>query len=247
MIDILIPLGKGSRHDNIELRYCLRSIEKHLSGVRDVWIVGEKPGWTKDVVHIPIGESSSNWNRARNIYQKIMAGIKMIGCYQDEPVSLSDNFLFMNDDHFLLTDNHAPLFPNYHRGRIELANFKQNIPQYTQYKNTIELLGPGLYDFGVHCPIVLNKERFGLVFKKIKWPEHGFEIKSSYMGWGIAETKNWVHCEDLKFHEPVMMKSVVYDILKDRDWFSVGDKTLKSGCMLEVLSELYPDKSKWEL
>ena len=49
MIDVVIPLGTGSRWQDNELRYCLRSIEKNLSGVNEVVIVGEKPKWLTNV------------------------------------------------------------------------------------------------------------------------------------------------------------------------------------------------------
>src|SRR5436190_6206687 len=76
MIDVLIPLGKGSRHDNLELKYCLRSIEKHLTGIKNVWIVGQKPGWIDYnlVVHVPYQDNPNNWMRANNIYNKILNG-----------------------------------------------------------------------------------------------------------------------------------------------------------------------------
>jgi hypothetical protein len=79
-----------------------------------------------------------------------------------------------------------------------------------------------------------------------EWPEHGYEIKSTYAN-SIIDTTAWVPCEDLKFREPVMKESI-YKALDGRSWFSIGDRVLleRSG-MKEVLQELYPNKSKYEI
>lgn len=256
MTDILIPLGQGSRHDNLELRYCLRSVEKHLKNVGNIFIVGEKPEWLTNVVHIPARDNPNNWERAHNIYKKIMAGINYevvhsvsFGEFRDPDEMLSENFLFMNDDHSLLTDFDAGEFPYYHRGEIKLNNFSDNIPQRNQYMNTVKELFTTL-DFGVHCPILYNKRAFKAAFAPINhWPEYGYEIKSIYGNKWLSGSK-LIECKDLKFHQPYnepLMKESIYKALEDRDWFSISDSCLKSGDMKEVLQELYPNKSKYEI
>lgn len=256
--DILIPLGYGSRQDNLELRYCLRSIEKYLKNVGNIFIVGVKPEWLTNVIHIPAKDNPNNWQRAHNIYKKIMAGINYevvhsvpFGEFRDPDEMLSDNFLFMNDDHYLLTDFDAGEFPYYHRGAIRLNNFSDNIPQRNQYMNTVKELVCSIkmfttLDFGVHCPILYNKHAFKAAFAPIThWPEYGYEIKSIY-GNKFADSSKMIECEDLKFKEP-LMKETIYKVLESREWFSIGDKCLKSGDTKTVLQELYPDKSKFEI
>ena len=261
MIDILIPLGTGSRHDNFELRMCLRSIEKHLKGVGNIFLVGEKPEWVKNVIHIPARDNPNNWNRARNIYDKIMAGISYIDDLKVDYVNsrkhemqvscicLSDNFLFMNDDHYLLTDYESAEFPYYHRNEFNLPELHNggNMPQYKQTLNTIEFGFDDGYDFDVHCPILFNKKIFKDLFSRLpeRWPVHGILIKSYYANHCLDTTK-WIPCEDLKFKEPLMKESI-YMALEGRSWFSIGDRCLKSGAMKEVLGELYPNKSKYEI
>lgn len=259
MTDILIPLGTGSRHNNLELRFCLRSIEKHLKGIGNIYIVGEKPDFLKNIIHIPFEESSDNNQRANNIYRKILAGcdyhdyIEEKYNYSQFPTiirdtCLSDNFLFMNDDHFLLQDYEAGEFPYYHRGAIVLNDFVSNQPQYKQYQNTIrKRFGSDYYDFDVHSPIVLNKKKFIEVFKDLQWPEYGYAIKTMYSNEMIDRT-NWIMCEDLKFKERVFMKESVYRSLEGRSWWSIGDRCLLVGSKIkEVLEELYSKPSKYEL
>lgn len=253
LTDILIPLGKGSRHQDFELRMCLRSIEKHLKGVGNIFLVGEKPEWIQNIIHIPARDNPNNWNRARNIYDKIMAGISYIDDLKVDYVNtrkhemqvscicLSDNFLFMNDDHYLLTDYEAAEFPYYHRGTIRGIDYGNNRPQTMQMDNTERLFLQSINDFDIHCPIIYNKEKFKKSFPE-KWPEHGYGIKSMYCALNEIEGEE---IEDLKFKEPLMKESI-YQALEGRDWFSIGDKCLKSGAMKEVLETIYPDKSRYE-
>ena len=44
-MDMLYILGNGSKHDNQELRWSLRSLEKYGRNVGSIAIVGEPPEW----------------------------------------------------------------------------------------------------------------------------------------------------------------------------------------------------------
>lgn len=240
-VDILLPLGTGSRHDNLELRYCLRSIEKHLKNVRKIFIVGEFPDWIndsrEDIIYLPCKDNTAGTQRAHNIYRKIMAGCEYSG--------MSDNFLFMNDDHFLFKDFEASEFPFYHRGPIE-PNRIGNEAQRVQMENTVMALlsqYEETNDYDVHAPMLFNKDRFQYAFSGLEWQDYGFGIKSIY---GNIWAKESVLIEDLKFSEAAMKESI-YRALEGREFFSIGDKVLRGGGMQMVLHELYPEKSKYEV
>lgn len=238
--NILIPLNNGSRHNDLELRYCLRSIEKYLSGVSRIIIIGEKPEFLnyQNITHLSFDDDTDNKQRAHNIYRKIIAGIENF-------TDLSDNFLFFNDDHFLLSNFEASEFPYLHRGEIKTHRIGSE-PQRIQMENTVNHFprNTSLFDFDVHCPIIYNKSKFKQIFCSLEWPEYGYGIKSMYCN-SMIDTTNWAPCEDLKFKEPAM-KETIYRMLEGRGWFSTGDRVLKSGGMQEVLSELYSSKSKYE-
>ncbi len=125
MIDILYPIGKGSVMNNDELRYSLRSVEKHLKNFRNVYIIGQKPDFLKDVVHIP--HEDIDRSKETNIYKKILRGC------QDE--TISDQFLFMNDDHFFLEDIDAPTFPFFCKS--DLVVTLQKLPHHNLYSKSV--------------------------------------------------------------------------------------------------------------
>jgi hypothetical protein len=151
----------------------------------------------------------------------------------------------MNDDHYLLQDYEAGNFPYYHRGLIDVSPYITNNSQVKQMVNTIALFDSPVLDFDVHCPIVYNKYYFKDCFYAWVWPEHGYGIKSTYCK---KYSINGEQIEDLKFRERVFFKESIYKALENRPWFSIGDKVLMEGSkMIEVLNELYPNKSNYEL
>src|SRR5687768_13919743 len=109
-MDIVYTIGTESKCDDLELRYSIRSMVKHLHGFDRVVLVGHKPSWAKDVIHIPCNDPHVA-NRARNIYDKILKAAMH--------AEVSENFICASDDHFLLADHDAATFPFYQCGALE--------------------------------------------------------------------------------------------------------------------------------
>ena len=51
-IDVVYVLGKGTKWNDNEIRFSLRSLAKNVTGIRNVYIVGERPDFLKRVIHI---------------------------------------------------------------------------------------------------------------------------------------------------------------------------------------------------
>ena len=90
-VDVVIPLGTGSKHQDEELRYALRSIERFVENLGRVWIVGHKPAWVQGVEHIPAGDPSRS--KDANILDKIEAACR---------AGVSEKFLRWSDDQIAL-------------------------------------------------------------------------------------------------------------------------------------------------
>lgn len=233
---IVIPLGHGSRWNNTELRYCLRSVEKHLTGYGDVFIVGEKPDWLRNVIHIPCPDyGDKTYHKERNIFTKILAACA------DERVT--DDFLFMNDDHFLLQDFEAGKFPYYYNG--SLGDFMTVTDYKHTVKNTVEITGRGALYYDVHSPINYDKYLFHSLLLNFDWSvKFGYCIKTLYNWKWPFSWKEPVEYPDLKINETYTADNI-RELLTGRPWFSIGDRA-REGDMLQVLQELYPKKSIYE-
>ncbi len=177
-IDVVIPLGHGSIYNNWELRYALRSLSANFPH-RNVYIVGIKPKWIQNIIHIPFVDGGlKNYNLAL----KVLAACRL--------QELSDTFLYMHDDHFFTT----PLqdIPDYYDGTIEEWQ-RKNIN--SEYKKAIYNTPPGLY-YDNHTPKLMNK--FNVVeLLRERWLKDKL-FKSTYFN---AYPGNPIYLKDCKVHD----------------------------------------------
>lgn len=233
MIDVVIPLGRGSEY-NHELRYSLRGIEKYLSNYRNIIVVGECPSFLKNVIHIPMQDLS---NKQHNIMLKVLAACN------DERVS--DKFLFWNDDFFLLKPVDAVNYPYYHNGYLYNQMLKRSPNDYytMSMANTYNALNnPSSMHFDIHCPIVYDKAAVKQIMGKYDWTiRHGYIVKSLYANnLGIEGEK----MGDCKIDKPFQPEEILKTI-EGRHIFSVGNRGTTSN-LYKVLQSLYISKSKYE-
>jgi hypothetical protein len=238
MIDCVYVLGKGSHWDNNEIRYSLRSIEKHLVNYRNIVIVGELPDFIQGVVHIPCIDQLK-WKEA-NIYNKILTA-----CNSD---LVSDQFLFFNDDHFLNHNFDAPTFPFYYKSDIAVP--LQRLHGRSGYRcsvmNTARVLRTHNLStkyFDTHTPIIYDKKKFIDVMSRYDWNiARGYVIKSLY---GNTLGIEGVLEPDCKINLPSPSMETLSSLIKPRKVWSIGNHSYGSG-LQKLLQSLYPNPSKWE-
>lgn len=177
--DAVYPFGGG---DTWELTQSIRLLRKYARGLRDVYIIGEATGL--DAIHIPYIEENE---KEINIWKKTCAA-----CFVPE---ISDTFLFMNDDHFVVKE--LDIFLNYYyEGSIT------DIPAEGQYRSAVdrtvtELTTRGLdtKNFDIHCPMFIEKARFIDVFY-VFGVDNELLMKSCYCNYHKIEG---AEMQDLKF------------------------------------------------
>jgi hypothetical protein len=107
-VDVVYALGTGSRWQNNELRYSLRSLEKYALDLGRVFVVGEKPPWLTGVVHVPM-KDKRHTNKDANIIDKVRAAIA---------AGVSERFIFASDDQALLSPVRLADLPAYAGGDL---------------------------------------------------------------------------------------------------------------------------------
>lgn len=242
-MDLVIPLGKGSRWEDNELRYALRGIEKYISGIDRLFIVGMRPEWlTGDVIHLPFEDVPGGANRDTNIFGKIMTACR------DE--RLSQNFLYASDDHFILSPAQADEYPYFCKGVLTdtVAGMPDSQPYKKVLSNTVDILSrrnDTIRDYQLHCPIVYDKSMFQRLkadFGPALAIQYGFAIKSVYCNHfnipGVPYT-------DLKIKDPLSYQEIA-DAVENRAFFSIANRAL-SGGIKQFLQDIFPHKSKYEL
>lgn len=225
-MDILYILGRGSKHEDMELRLSLRCLEKNAKGLDRVFIVGNCPEWVKNVIHIP---AEDTFQAESNAFQKILKGCTS---------SISDEFLLMNDDFFILKEIDVNNYPVWTRGVLEQK--QEDDPYSRSINRTREFLLPYSkvpLNYEVHCPMKLNKYRmlmFEDIAERVKRAETGLLCRSLY---GNIFDKYCKSTPDTKIYK---------DEWKEPN--ETGCISTSDDCdnILKRIEQMYPNKSRWE-
>lgn len=169
---------------NEELRYSIRSVVKYASHNK-IWVVGDKPDWYHgNFVEVP--DTSTKFENIK----ACTAVIPEIG-------GISDDFVLMNDDFFLLT--HVGKMPVYHGGPladkldkyIELGARQYAALLSRTYKNLIRQGIEVPLDYDLHVPMPMNKEKLKESIDKAYFPRSGYGNIHNMGGKLITDVKTY--------------------------------------------------------
>lgn len=214
---IAIPLIIDD-HECIELRYCLRSIEKYLPGNEVVIIGTVLPWWINNVTQIAVPDIKGR--KQLSIKNKIIAALEY-----------SEEILFLNDDIYF-TDTWTE-FPYYYHG--ELNHYTEAGSK--QLMLELKKLGKPSLHFDGHMPIMYDR-RF---IQATKTFSSDTIIKSMYCNY-LGLKGEFI--PDCKLHG-VNKPDDIRRFIETRKCFSTGSTSLRS--TLFILQELFPSPSKYEL
>lgn len=254
-MDIVIPLSQWTGTNHAELRYALRSFVKFLPH-DNVVIIGHKPKWIKEITYIPYRDDPQPDFRESNIFLKIR--------YFVERNPEVENFVFANDDHFLLKSFQA--HPYLIKGSLKEC-YDQRDPKDPYRKtidNTIKLIGTGLVgNYDIHTPMVFSSKEFIKIFLKpereatvnrpeepnrIKWTtRYGYLFKTLYGHFSLSTAPKRIHA-DFKINQPLrdVVPGEIPAIFQDIPFFSTSDMAFDER-MEGILKLMFPEKSKYEL
>jgi hypothetical protein len=176
-IDVVYVLGTGSHWNNNEIRFSLRALEKNLKGYRNIYVIGMCPPWLKNVRHIPFKDELVQ-NADGNIARKVLRVCQ-------EP-DLTENFLFINDDHIIMKPIEAASIPPYHKG--DLTTKPKSYFQETFWRgrlfrtmNVLKEKGLSTLHYDCHIPMVINKHLFPEAISRFDFEKNiGYTMKSMY-------------------------------------------------------------------
>lgn len=213
MIDVVYILGSGSLAENEEIRYSIRSLSKHLLDLRNIYIIGEDPGFLKDFEHVVSPDSfKEKW---KNGYKKVRRA-----CEIDE---LSDEFLLMNDDFFLLEDTIGAEFPFY---ALKGSNGGSC----------------GMNSFHVHCPIRIKKDWY------LQMP---LELKQNACKSPRTFYANYYRAP-VTFIDDCIVRAGegcrdFNEQTRSLSFFSISDSSMLYPPFVDWLKEKYPEASRFEI
>lgn len=237
-IDAVYPLGTGSRWQDNELRYSLRSLEKNFPEIGRVFIVGQKPAWLQNVTHIPLPDKYRQ-NKDANLIAKVLAACN---------AGVSVKFLRISDDEFFLRPiRYAEMAPlhhgdlNRHSDSWFAGKWKSHL---RNTRDRLRAANCSAYHFDVHCPNAYRRETFQAVMAAHPWATVPMTINTLYYNAaGIAGKP--AEREKATFERAVKNDSEILDRMRDAVYFNVNDRGL-TDAMKNVLQKMYPEPSRFE-
>lgn len=229
MIDLVYPIcNKPSYWKDNEIIFSLRSVEKHVKNVGKIWMVGRVPDGITGVEHIHAKDEHDISDQ--NIMAKVVKA-----CENPE---VSDPFLFMNDDHYLLQDFDAEDFPYFFESTLQVYITRRGMDSYGhRAANTMKLLqskGFPTRHYDIHYPILYHKQAFIDNVAKAVDPnkKHFYVLKSMYAN---SMNAQGIEVKDCKQSTAPPSKS---------QCFSSTPRV--SGAVYQFLKYRLPEKSKYE-
>ena len=241
--DLVYVLGTGSGWRNNEIRYSLRSVQKNMKGVGNIWVIGEDTGFFTDKVrHIyHPDELTKHRNADGNMALKILRA-----CAEPE---LSENFLFMNDDFIINKPIVAGEIPWLHKNDMATRDHKFWTSQFYRFRlrRTFDVLkerGLPTMQYDYHAPMLMNKNHFPRVMEQFDYKEDiGYTFRSLY-GNSMA-----LPCEPIGQWKVTIYKEFnFYGIqkhVKNATFVGYNDKGLYKSLMY-WLQSTFPDRSRYE-
>jgi len=232
MVDVVYVLGRGSRWKDREFAYSLRSVEVFLSNVRKVFVVGAHPR----------GPAPVSWQHIPMTDHHTLPACNINACLREACRSpqISETFLRMDDDCFLLKPADAEAAPNYCRGtlraHIEWFKTRPNNPYEACLRVTETWLTEQAFptvNFEIHGPMLFQKSALLAILDRVN-PSVGYLSRTLY---GNIMKVSGTGINDSKINE-TLTTSQIQARVQHRPFFSIGDLGLNKP-MWDFLESTY--------
>lgn len=251
-MNIVIPYILGP-DDCFELRYALRSIDKFLVGEHKIILIGQKPGWIKNVEFIEKSPVTGiKYGRWFDLHEKIQSA-----CLYDEK---EEGFVYTYDDVFFLKETtlehiKRPIaVQDLAKVTKRFANKTASYDwQFLLWKTCDQLLSEGLpaYNYETHLPRYFDKQKMLEVFEKYDCLIDPWQISTLYYN----NTQPEIIPTLLLSDPPINYKAGIYyaadypSILKEVKGKQILNISPKSYdvAMRKFLQDRFIEKSKYEL
>lgn len=219
--------------ENEEFRYSLRSLIKNAKNYGKVITIGGLPNKIKTDLNIPLKQvGKTKYDRVNITFKEI--------CLNP---AISDNFVLMNDDFFIMQELDISKIPNYYRCSIKeyleiLTRDRANSDYSGRLAKAAMALDMLKYDtkcYELHVPILLNKHKLLEVFGVFT----GYcGTRTLYGNYHKVKSKQMNDCKIFTHSD---------EFIKDTPFLSTTDSSFRSGAVGEYIRSQFPDKCKFEV
>jgi len=239
-MDVVYPIsggyhGKkklGSKWDDNELRYSLRSLDQHFTNMGRVFIVGHKPEWLTGVVHLP-AEDTHRRNKDANLIDKVLLACRS---------GVSSTFLRLSDDQCLLKE-----WDGLNARHMGNATGRKGGKWWRRMRRTCDYLqshGRPTYFYDCHAPAPVDRDTFIQVAGEADYQTPpGMCINTLYFNSvGIPRTN--MNGQKAAFHRPTKSKRLRRGV-RGKLFLGYSEKGTNEA-MKQFLQERFPTPSRFE-
>lgn len=240
-LDLVYVLGSGTAWRNNEIRYSLRSVEKNLTNYRNIFVVGENPGFTQNIIHIPFPDMYGQLNADGNMIEKVLAAC-------NHPM-LSDNFVYMNDDAYFIKPLDATAITPFHKGDLNSlpASFWAETHWRKRLYNTLITLqayGLTTLHFDHHAPVIFNKAAFVETMQQFNYAHDiGLNIKSLYGNINTPFAPMLSH-EKVKVFSKMSLAQIE-SLTANATYLAINDAGINSALKV-FMQQSFPEQCRYE-
>ena len=232
---------------NEDLKYSLRSLETYGDGYWRVFLVTDKaPEWI-NTQNVNVIIRPLQYYKERDIMDSIVEACKSR--------KLSKDFIFFNDDFYLLSPTDFSNYPVYVRPydlhHYVWADTRVHL-RWRRYTRIIEKTYQALVardlpilTYDIHLPMVFNKKKFPVIMSEYDWNcpfDLGLTFRSIY---GNTLKLPATPITDVKLDKIVTYTGLV-NYLSKQAFVSSGDNSEARKMLIEYLQKRFPNKSIWE-
>lgn len=208
--------------EGLELRYAIRSIQKHFSSLSGVLLIGQRPAWyTGDF--IPFDDIKGK--KELTMQTKILQAPDGV-------------FLYSNDDFFALQDFNTDLPDYFDTTCLDLAERHPQADYREMYSNCLS----HWKNFDIHCPMIMIRSKFKTSFSAMD-PQGQTPIKTTYAN-NTPYFCDARYLADIKIRGEHSHAEIDY-MIKDRPFFSTHESAINEA-LIDTLQNLYPDATDYE-
>lgn len=243
MLKILYIVGNGSLHDDAELRWSLRSLDKFSVLPVEPVVVGRVPEWFLGD-SLPFPDETNR--KEKNILSKILGAVSS--------GLVSGDFQISADDHFWVKPVDLSSLPVYWRQAI-LPVYEQGNNYAKALDGTRRLLlelGYPAMNTTVHCNQWVSSDDVGEVVDIVS---HAGDVPYA-AEYGVVNWAVWPNVgitkrrRPLRFRHDIKLGCVTKDELeraaRSSEVISVNNDAFDSLAFIRFMTETFPRKSRWE-
>jgi len=261
-IDFVYPYVQGEDKFE-ELRYSLRSLEKHYKHPYRVIIVGDLPDWCQNVIHLPV-------ERQTGMPENITCDAiwKMITVCESDIVSgifvrMYDDIYFLRPIDFSYMSEMKALYDATHLSAWSRTDGSASDTWTKQLHSTYRILKESnqcssIWNFETHLPEVFLKSILAWCIKEFNALEKRLLVTTLYNNicWQSDDPapllvnkniniKAGFYGVDSFYSYAAKSENDIRQIIKDKYFLNHNDAGL-TPALIKIIQELFPHKSKFE-